>query len=222
MVKFNTRIEVTDSTDDIERAFMDAIGDRLNKVLSKASRKIRTRVRVAVKEAIEDSREFRSLTDGQLRAEFGLPDARRRIQAILSLWIASIEVNVQKFVVTRGGFNGGLTVQMIRENFDDVLRLPESSFITRKGSSLDWLRWLLLEGDKVIIRDYVIEFGSFRGVGQRSRTGDARMKFVSQGSWRVPPEFSGTKTNNFVTRSLSNIEDTLNDIVSNEILQRII
>ena len=60
---------------------------------------------------------------------------------------------------------------------------------------LHWLQWLLERGDEIIVAGY--EFGGNSG---RGRSGLGYM--TTGGSFRVPPQFSGTKDNNFISRAL--------------------
>ena len=57
--------------------------------------------------------------------------------------------------------------------------------------------------DRVIITDYA--FSTDIGSGQRSRTGLGVMRKDTRKRWRVPPQFSGTSDNNFVSRSLEQV-----------------
>ena len=66
-----------------------------------------------------------------------------------------------------------------------------------EGGDLHWLRWLLLEGYKVLVVGFHFRFQPGRG---RSQLGYMR----KGGFWRVPPEYAGTADDNFVTRALRN------------------
>jgi hypothetical protein len=63
-------------------------------------------------------------------------------------------------------------------------------------------------GDITIIRDYQVEIKPGAG-----RSGNSIM--VSGGSWRVPPEFSGTLQNNWLTRIFVRQHRILNKLVTN-------
>ena len=66
------------------------------------------------------------------------------------------------------------------------------------GGSLPWLQWLLLEGDSIIIANFGVEYSN----EAQGRAGPARMTRQAR-PFRVNPKFSGTKDDNFITRSLS-------------------
>ena len=94
---------------------------------------------------------------------------------------------------------------IVAANDEDALK----QFKQYKGTDLNWLEWLLLFGNKTIIRDYVVEFGD----NPRSRTGRAVMKGVKSGKWGVPPEFAGTKNNNWITRAIESADSEINSIL---------
>ena len=79
---------------------------------------------------------------------------------------------------------GGLQISMINSNYNDVLRLSGSVTETKVKNYIR-LEWLLLLGDKTIIRDYEI----FIGPNPDSRTGGAVMKKVVGGKWKVLVNF---------------------------------
>jgi hypothetical protein len=79
-----------------------------------------------------------------------------------------------------------------------------------KGYSLPWLKWLLFEGSKPLIKNYSVKFGS----NKRSRTGQAIM-ISSNKNWKVPSEFAGTVTNNWITRAIDRASDKILQDIQN-------
>ena len=61
---------------------------------------------------------------------------------------------------------------------------------------MHWLDWLLKRGDSIIVVNY--QYNPQTGIG-RSKLGN----MVDGGSFRIPPQFSGTIDDNFITRSFS-------------------
>ena len=54
-----------------------------------------------------------------------------------------------------------------------------------------------------------------------SRTGTVIMVKSTGRGWRVPPAFSGTVNDNFVTRALEVLDDVIFNIVKNEIESKV-
>jgi hypothetical protein len=90
---------------------------------------------------------------------------------------------------------GGISINIQPASFVNLLSLQEG-FTTYSGGTLHWLDWLLLKGDSIIIIDY--QYNPKIGLG-RSNLGN----MIAGGSFRVPPQFSGSEDDNFITRALT-------------------
>jgi hypothetical protein len=73
-----------------------------------------------------------------------------------------------------------------------------------------------LDGAKILVRQHEVKIGPSR----YSRTGMALM-VESKKNWRVPSEFSGTISNNWITRALENVDKEISDIIKNEITSKL-
>lgn len=210
-MKLNLGITIAESDRDIKRKIINAIGEEVNDALSRAAGNIKTQIRTQVISAIIRTPEYQSLLGGQLQHELGVENTNIKLQTILGVWIKSVQTEVKPARKNKDHIDASLHINMIKGDFSDVLSLPEAIYITDKGTQINWLEWLLLEGDKIIVRDY-----EFRAtVEGNSRTGFGIM-VAAERSWRVPPEFSGTVNDNFVTRALLSIDKIIDEIVEIE------
>lgn len=208
MSNIRGKIFITETNSKIYNKVLKALKPELNKYLEKVFNKAKTRIVKAVIKAIKNAPEYQSLLSGDLKYEFGLPDSDARVNSILSFW-EKINVEYKKVYIAGDKISGGFTLSMIDSDFSDVIGSAAAVFTTEKGTDLNWLEWLLLFGNKTIIRDYVVEFGP----NPRSRTGRAVMKGVQSGKWSVPNEFSGTKNNNWITRAIESADSEINSIL---------
>ena len=80
-------------------------------------------------------------------------------------------------------------------SYSDVLGSSAAIQRTKKGQNLEWLDWLLIQGDKIIIKEYEISSGE-------GRAGRFVMKKTVTGKWGVPSTFAGTPNNNWITRAI--------------------
>jgi hypothetical protein len=168
---------------------------------------IRTRLQKELKEKISQSQEWQEIVSGKLRGELGIPDTSG-LDDILETWTSGIIVEFNKNKEL-----GSIQIRMIRSDYSDVLSLPDSSFVysSRNGSKvIEWLRWLLLEGPGIIVIGY--DFVP----SNKGRTGLGIM-VRSRNGWKVPDQYAGTSTDNFVTRSLVDIYSTIETVVSQEV-----
>jgi len=169
----------------------------LFKSLSSLAKGIERRIQDIVKRRIEQSSEYLAIVGGNLRGQLGLPDGARRIQEIISIWIESITA---KGRISKGRLLGSIDIGIFREGWSDVMASPAAilNYTNNQGQtkSLEWLRWLLLEGDKTIVAGF--DFVS----SKRGRTGLGVMVESRGGSWKVPAQFTGTDRDNFAIRAL--------------------
>lgn len=194
----------------------------LNSVFKRAAASIQKRIGDVCELLIKRAPEYQQLLTGELLGELGVPDVEGRLNAILRTIKSSCEVETTPLMLQAGGnLSGGLVIKMIQSDFLDILSLSEAEYITEKGVNIQWLDWLLTQGDRIIVMGYDIKLNLSPQEKHRSRTG---LGLMERGSgWRVPPIYSGTQDDNFITRSfkLNEVEKLLLEIVEEEILLRL-
>jgi hypothetical protein len=198
-------IDILESDEQISKEINKAILQELKSRLPVVFKKSQNYILNTVIEAIKNQPEYISLLSGSLKYEFGLPDASSRINAILETIERSLYVEYEQPKITGSNIVGGFLIGIINAGFSDILSLKEATLITEKGTPLEWLKWLLLEGDKTIIIGYDFNIGNYKN----SRTGGGIMSPSFQGAWRVPPEFAGTIENNWIIRAVESIQDQI-------------
>lgn len=201
-------INIIESTDVISQRILKALLPEVTNYFQKAFNKCKNSIDSLISEALTQSPEYQSILSGKLKYEFGLPDAESRLSTILSI-IKNIQIKYNKPKISKNQIEGSFILQMIPSDYSDLLSSAAAILDTEKGAQLEWLRWLLLFGDKTIIRDYVVKIGP----SSRSRTGNAIMVSTIKGRWGVPPEFAGTKNNNWITRAIDNASSGIEQLL---------
>jgi hypothetical protein len=207
-----SKISLEESSDQIEEKILRALRPEINKYLKGVFDKVKPQIINIVTNSIINSPEYASLLSGDLKYEFGLPDSDSRINTILQFW-KKINTEYKTVSIQNKKLVGGFVINMIDKSYSDVLNLSVSSLTTEKGSVLNWLEWLLLFGNKTIIKDYTVEIGP----NPRSRTGKAIMKGVQRSKWSVPSQFSGTPNNNWITRAIDSVIPEINKLFNQEL-----
>lgn len=205
-IRIKVKLKETDKQ--IKRLILDAYRDALHIAIKKAASKIKQRVRFLIQRKIRSQPEYQALLSGKLQAEFGL-DNPKGIEDIITIWANSITVFILNTKSVNGVIKGGIEIRAIKSDYSDVLADAAAYQRTENNDTLDWLQWLLLEGDKKIIRRYDVQYDS------RGRAGAIMVK--SKKSWGVPAEYAGTAQNNWATRAMDSVEDEISDIVNQEI-----
>lgn len=202
-------LRLVDSIAKIEKDIKTALIADLNTHLNKRKNVAVDRLKQVCKSWILSQPEIKSLDSASvpfsLHSLFGLQRGSEAqiVDTIANAVANSIQV---KFSKIDKNFKGGITFSIQPADFQNLLGLPEGHVITKKGTDLHWLNWLLERGDSVIITGYQYE------ASNRGRSGSGAM--VQGGSFRVPPSYSGTATNNFVTRAFTNKQKEIERILS--------
>lgn len=194
----------------ISDQILKALLPEANKYLKNKLQYIRTNLPPLVMNAITNAEEYSSLVGGQLQYEFGIPDPSSKLNEILRVWSSNIIIQYNAPTIAGSQIKGSFSISIIRSDFSDVLSADAALVIDNlRGYQLPWLEWLLLEGNKIIIPKQQVEFGANR----LSRTGYAVMRPANK-SWRVPSEFAGTISDNWITRAIENNESQIADLLN--------
>jgi len=187
-------IVLTDTEAQITKNINAAIATMINDILSQNLNNILNKVKVLIPNWVLSQPEMASITSSDpssLAGQFGITNSAGISQAIAN---AVAQATTIKFVKYSNNLKGGLELQFQQTDFNNVLSLQEGH-TTYKGGDLHWLDWLLKRGDAIIVANY--QYNPQTGLG---RSGLGNM--VGGGTFRVPPQFSGTSDNNFITRAL--------------------
>jgi hypothetical protein len=190
-------LKLLESVDQIENNILSAIATQFNSSMKSNKSKILDNVKLLIPPWISSQPEIESLSSGgtsSLIGQFGITiSAVSIINAIISSVVSSTSISVVPYNNKLKG--GGIEVNIQPDNFANLLNLPQGHSVYKDGD-LHWLDWLLNRGDEIIVVGY--EYNPQTGLG-RSRLGNMK----EGGSFRVPPQFSGTDKDNFITRALT-------------------
>ena len=186
-------LRLTESLSDISKKINKAISSDVNQLLRKQSKTIENKCKLLAIDWIIGCPEMKALGNGVLNGPFGLypGDNLRALVAISHAVHDSVFVQFTSFDQSMG--KGKLAINFQPASFVNLLGLTEGHVIYEKGD-LHWLKWMLEYGDRVIVTGYNYVKSS------NGRSGFGTMKIA--GSFRVPPQFSGTEEDNFITRAL--------------------
>lgn len=191
-------VDLVETQSEITNKILQALLPAVSSYFDNIQKQLITIIPNIIVDSIVNQPEHDALIGGTLQYEFGLPDPSARLSEILETIRNSHIVKYKPVTIKSSGLNGGIKIEMIKKDFSDLLSLGSASLVTEKGEKLDWLKWLLIEGDNVIVSDHIFIFGP----SQHSRTGYGVMRQVGGGFWRVPPEYAGNIQNNWITRAI--------------------
>lgn len=211
MSNFRIFSKVLGDSGKFKKYILDNISKLLNANFFNKLKNVETQISDLVIQSIRAQPEYGSLKSGILRNEFGLPNTGL-VDAILDQ-LNDIQVQIIKPSVRGNAIQASFVLNMVKENFSEILSSSSASFVTEKGSQIDWLRWLLLEGNNSVIIGYRYVPKS----DPRSRTGRGIMISGESAIYRVHPDYRGTADDNWITRgveaALPSIESYINNMV---------
>lgn len=189
-----------------------ALAKEINTNFKKRKAKLLAAIKYIVWKAIHLSPENQSLSTGTLKLDFGLTEDPST--AIADAVSDSVIVILDPISANGGNsIRGGIKILVQPNDYSNLLNQSFAKQQIEDGGSLPWLSWLLLSGDAIIIADFGVEYSS----EAKGRAGPARMSKYER-PFKVDPQFSGTKDNNFITRSLNrylpDIEKTIIEVLS--------
>ena len=196
-------LKLLGSDKNIEKQLAASLADEVNAILIAKSKSIESQIKQLIPIWIVSQPEMLSLGSSgpnTLSANFGLPVGMglSAVDSIINSVVRSTVVEVKKVTKRRLGVKGVpvVTISFQPASFQNLLSLGAGKYTSENGSAIPWLEWLLTLGDTPI----VVGYEYLPGLGGRSGGGI----MVGGSLWRVPPQFSGTSANNFITRALDN------------------
>lgn len=209
--------KLAESNSVVRKTILSALAQDVSQTINKSLPSIKLKIKDTVREAIKQEPEYDSLKNGVLRYEFGI-DNSSSVDYIIDLLVDTIKVDNKTIKTTNQGLSGGFKITMIgTQDLNDVADHPYASVVDAlRDYELPWLRWLLFEGASPIVKNYEVRMGP----NENSRTGMAIM-VESKSNWRVPSQFVGTVSNNWITRAFDRIDDSIENHIQKTILSNI-
>lgn len=191
-------VNLVESDSEITSKILQALMPQVSVYFDKIQSQLVDSIPSIIIQSIVNQPEYDALMSGTLQYEFGIPDPGSRLSEIIETIRNGYVVKYKPVSAKSSSLVGGIKIEMVKKDFSDLLSLGSASLTTEKGEKLEWLRWLLVEGDNVIISDNVFILGP----DPNSRTGYGIMRQIGGGFWRVPPEYAGNLENNWITRAI--------------------
>jgi hypothetical protein len=201
-------LDLIESNAQIQNDILNALLPDITNYMNKGIAKIRAELPTIVENSIRSSPEYLSLLSGKLRLEFGIPDAISKVLGLINIWINNIQYTYQAPRIQSQSIRSKIKIELIRADYGDVLGSDFAEVLDQSGYSLPWLKWLLLDGNYLIVPNHQVVIGPSRS----SRTGFAVMR-KSNAGWKVPSEFAGTEDDNWITRALDSAEPEIENLL---------
>jgi hypothetical protein len=211
MANVNITGKLLGNISNFKKFILDSISKNINKSFFSNTKQYEENIKNIIIENIKNQPEYSSLKSGKLREQFGLANVSLVDNVLSGLDDMVIKLNKPKI---KGDFiDASFTINVIKEDLSNLLSDQSASYVTSKGSQIDWLRWLLLEGQNSVIVGYRYLPKS----SPSSRTGKGIMVSGKSSIYRVPPEFAGTPQDNWITRGLDSALPEIEKFINNTV-----
>lgn len=205
----NINFKILETNQHINKEILNALLPEVTNFMNNGVNLIKKELPTLLQNAIVNTPEYSSILNGKLKYEFGIPDSNVKLNNLVDLWIENIKYPYMKPTIIGNKIKSSFEVNAVRVDFAEVLYSNDALVIDNiRGYNLPWLEWLLLEGNRTIISKQEVVIGP----NKFSRTGNALMR-DSNKSWKVPSEFSGTVTNNWITRAIDGVEGNIQSLL---------
>lgn len=194
------RLQIVESTEQIKARILFEVRNEVDKRLRRYSSVISRRIGSLVGDAIMSSEHVKSLISGQLKADFGLSDqmAEQALKELIQEIRSTITVKLE--ITNRMAFS--LRVSFLKTGISQLL--SNIGEYDSNGNSIQWMKWLLLNGSEVIIEDFYV-YNDASKKTSRSKMAIMVPSGSSNKVFRVDPIFAGTEEDNFVIDAINSI-----------------
>ncbi len=200
--------KILDSDADITNKIKKVLDAKLQQILKKTKTPLENAIRIVFGEAIKKSPTVQALiNDDDFRGAMGVVDPENDIEYLVKYINANVVVGLTP---------DGMKIFLLRPGYSEIADDPKFIITEKTREALPWLKWLLERGDDIIIQDYRVK----RSESKASRTGLAIMVAGEGTFFRIPPQYSGTEENNFITKEGDFLleEHVVDHIVKDEII----
>jgi hypothetical protein len=183
-----------------ERDVLTTVIKIINQSIRDVKPKMVQEIKSITRTFLTRSKFFQAVVSSDLSGEFGIPsgEERDRMADIINQVVEDIDLIIVPLQRRAATVSGNFNIGIGKDSWENVINLPAAKILTEKGAVLEWMRWVLTEGDKIIINDFEVEFKAGAG-----RSGLAHMMENSGQYWKVPTNFSGTIEDNWITREVN-------------------
>jgi hypothetical protein len=150
-----------------------------------------------------ESDTFLSLTQGDLRGEFGLSDRYLYDIEEVCRQIAAIYISVEHDISKKF-----IKITIGASDNEDIDLSEIGVYSTEKGQQIHWLYWLLTQGTNVVVPDYNVKF--IQGAGRSHMAIMVQDDYVS---YTIDEQYAGTAKDNWITRTLNQNKNEFLNII---------
>lgn len=193
----------------MESDILKEFAKHIDKSITSSIPFIKKRVETLVAETIKGSSTVNSLANGDLRTLLCLDGINFSVYHIENAVVSSLKIDRKSVGIGGNYINGGFTINILDDSYREMLAMPNSSYVTLNGKSVQWMEWLLFYGTSpVMLRSRLL------------KTDRGTFAVADKSDFYIPSSDAGTASDNFLTRSLQPLEASIGTIIEEEVSRR--
>lgn len=165
-----------------------------------------------ISKALFESTTVQDLLYGKLKDDFGLFGnvAAEAIGNIINYISDNVTIKIR-----RGSKNTAVsvTIDIPAGDLNKIISVPGGSFDS-KGGPVNWLDWLLIRGTQVVVGDFWLYENAKGPTRSGGRSVMKQIGTMKRDPFRVDPGHAGTAEDNFITRALEPVLDSILDVIA--------
>jgi len=205
----------------MNKAVLEATKYTLNEMLRRAVSGINRDIHSMIDSMINGSFEAKSIVSGELQHQLEIKNGHEVINDILTILSQSVTCTIVPMTSSSNSLKGGLKITVFKDALEKIINLQSGIYQT-KFNEVPWLRWLLTQGDSIIIFSVHTTANNNTSpansqTNSPSQSGIAKLE--AGGGWRIPPQFAGTEDSNWITKTFAplKIKDRIVEIVKSNL-----
>lgn len=197
------------SIEQMKKDILEEFLKYMSEIIMRSLPFIKSKIITLIEETLRNSPIWSGLDGGDLQEVLLLPNPTASLYNIERAVIESINILNKPVSVSGSLINGGFQIGILSNSLTDVLSVSETSYTTINGKFVPWLEWLLFYGTGVVINK-----------GKLIQTKKGVIIGRDNNDMVIPSAYSGTPTDNFLTRALLPIEPIIGSLIEEEISRR--
>jgi hypothetical protein len=209
-------LNITEKNATFKQKVYLAICEELTLKFFLISNKIREDIVIGIEPFFKNTEQYKMLvSDEHTMADLGfrVGSVKNMINNIINKICKNIKVSFTPFLPKINSISGGINIGILIKDYSDILEMSEAHIITEKGFNINWLEWVLIEGDAIQFMDYHMEYGPYgrSGKGHMIKNTDGSVSLT--GSWRLQEPLRGSVSDNWLTQALLNNKTEIEKLI---------
>jgi hypothetical protein len=222
------KYELRFNDDQIKKSLHASVKRHIRNTVQSNIKSLEAKVKERYAINVKKTKEYTNITSSSstFRTELGVPNSPEVLESIIEALLDNVEVRINRIANDESAYIFPITITLFDEKImKNILAVPGASYYSESAkrgtlTEVPWLSWLLLSGNEPVVYGFRVMYNKELW----SRTEDAIMVPATNekpNNYSIPEQFSGTRSDNFLTRAALNTVEELPLIIQKEIIGKL-